>query len=161
MFDVPYHEIASIVGRSPSAARQLVSRARRRVRGAPGGEDFSRRRQVVGAFLVAARTGDLDGLLRLLAPDAIMRADSAAVAVGSPALVSGAAEIAGVFAGRAQTAEVALIDGLRGLIWAPGGRPRVVWQFEIVDGRVVQIFAISDRERITQLALRPPRSGRR
>ena len=153
MFDVPFDEIAAIVGRSPAAARQLASRARRRVRGATGGDDIERRLQVVGAFLAAARAGDFEGLLRLLAPDATISADSVAVALGSPPLRRGAAAVARTFAGRAQTAEVALIDGLPGLIWAPGGRPRVVWQFEISDGRVAQIVSIADRERIDQLAL--------
>ena len=153
MFDVPFDEIAGIVGRSPAAARQLASRARRRVRGATGGDDVVRRVKVVGAFLAAARAGDFERLLRLLAPDATIRADSVAVALGSPPLTRGAAAVAQTFSGRAQTAEVALIDGLPGLIWAPGGRPRVVWQFEISGGRVNQIVSIADRERIGQLAL--------
>jgi len=153
MFDVPFDEIAAIVGRSPAAARQLASRARRRVRGATGGDDVERRLQVVGAFLAAARAGDFEGLLRLLAPDATISADSVAVASGSPRLVRGATAVAKVFAGRAQTAEVALIDGLPGLIWAPGGRPRVVWQFEISGGLVTQIVSIAARERIGLFAL--------
>lgn len=159
MFDVPFDQIADIVGRSPAAARQLASRARRHVRGATGGDDVQRRLKVVGAFLAAARAGDFEGLLRLLAPDASIRADSVAVASGSPPLTRGSAAVARTFAGRAQTAEVALIDGLPGLIWAPGGgRPRVVWQFEFSGGRVVQIVSITDRERIGQLALRAPRT---
>jgi RNA polymerase sigma factor (sigma-70 family) len=153
MFDVPFDQIAAIVGRSPAAARQLASRARRRVRGATGGDDVERRLQVVGAFLAAARAGDFEGLLRLLAPDATMSADSVAVASGSPPVVRGATAVAKVFAGRAQTAEVALIDGLPGLIWAPGGRPRVVWQFEVSGGLVTQIVSIAARERIGLFAL--------
>jgi RNA polymerase sigma-70 factor, ECF subfamily len=153
MFDVPFDEIAAIVGRSPAAARQLASRARRRVRGATGGDDVERRLQVVGAFLAAARAGDFEGLLRLLAPDATISADSVAVASGSPRLVRGATAVAQVFAGRAQTAEVTLIDGLPGLIWAPGGRPRVVWQFEISGGLVTQIVSIAARERLGLFAL--------
>jgi hypothetical protein len=97
-------------------------------------------------------------LLRLLAPDATISADSVAVALGSPPLTRGAAAVAQTFAGRAQTAEVALIDGLPGLIWSPGGRPRVVWQFEILDGRVAQIVSIANRERIGRLALAPQRT---
>jgi hypothetical protein len=103
-------------------------------------------------FLAAARAGDFDGLLRLLAPDAKMRADAAAVSLGSRPVVRGAAAVAQTFACRAQTAEVALIDGLPGLISAPGGRPRVVWQFDTVGGRVVQIVMLADRERIARLA---------
>jgi RNA polymerase sigma factor (sigma-70 family) len=158
MFDVPFDQIAAIVGRSPAAARQLASRARRHVRGATGGDDVGRRLKVVGAFLAAARAGDFEGLMRLLAPDAIIKADSVAVAAGSPPLTRGAAAVAKTFSGRALTAEVALIDGLPGLIWAPGGRPRVVWQFEFSGDRVVRIVSITDRERIAQLALIPRRT---
>ena len=153
MFDVPFDEIAAILGRSPVAVRQLASRGRRRVRGATGGDDIERRREVVGAFLAAARAGDFAGLLHLLAPDAKMVADAAAVRLGSPPLVRGAAAVARSFAGRAQTAEVALIDGLPGWIWAPRGRPRVIWQFDTAGGRVVQIFMVADRNRIGRLAL--------
>jgi RNA polymerase sigma factor (sigma-70 family) len=153
MFDVPFAEIAAIVGCSPAAARQLASRARRRVRGAVGGDDVKRRREVVGAFLAAARSGDFEGLLRLLAPDVRMRADAVAVSLGSPPLLRGASAVAATFAGRAQTAAEVLIDGLPGLIWAPRGRPRVVWEFDIVGGRIVQIRMLADRERLGRLAL--------
>ena len=153
MFDVPFDEIAVILGRSPAAVRQLTSRARRRVRGATGGDDIERRREVVGAFLAAARAGDFEGLLRLLAPDVTLEADAAAISLGAPPLVRGAAAVAQIFAGRAQTAEVALIDGLPGLIWAPRGQPRVVWEFDARGGRVVRIVSITDRARISQLAL--------
>jgi len=153
LFDVPFAEIAAIVDCSPAAARQLASRARRRVRGAGGGDDVQRRREVVGAFLAAARAGDFEGLLRLLAPDVRMRADAVAVSLGSPPLIRGASAVAATFAGRAQTAEEALIDGLPGLIWAPRGRPRVVWEFDVVGGRIVQIVMVADRERLARLAL--------
>ena len=153
LFDVPFAEIAAIVDCSPAAARQLASRARRRVRGASGGDDVQRRREVVGAFLAAARAGDFEGLLRLLAPDVRMRADAVAVSLGSPPLIRGASAVAATFAGRAQTAEEALIDGLPGLIWAPRGRPRVVWEFDVVGGRIVQIVMVADRERLARLAL--------
>ena len=153
LFDVPFAEIAAIVDCSPAAARQLASRARRRVRGASGGDDVQRRREVVGAFLAAARAGDFEGLLRLLAPDVRMRADAVAVSLGSPPLIRGASAVAATFAGRAQTAEEALIDGLPGLIWAPRGRPRVVWEFDVAGGRIVQIIMVADRERLARLAL--------
>ena len=153
MFDVPFDEIAAILGRSPASARQLASRARRRVRGAAGGDDIDQRREVVGAFLAAAREGDFEDLLRLLAPDVTMRADAAAVAVGAQPITHGAVAVAQIFAGRAQNAEVALINGLPGLIWAPGGRTRVAWQFDTAGGRVVQIVMLADREGIDRLAL--------
>ena len=153
MFDVPFEEIAGIVDRSPAAARQLASRARRRVRGAQGGDDMQRRREIVTAFLEAARAGDYAGLVRLLAPDATMTADAASVALGSPQLVRGADAVAKIFSGRAQTAKVALIDGLPGLIWAPRGKTRVVWWFDIAHGRVRSIVSFSDRDHISRLAL--------
>ena len=90
MFDVPFDEIAAILSRSPAAVRHLASRGRRRVRGATGGDDIERRREVVGAFLAAARAGDFAGLLRLLAPDVKMEADAAAVRLGAPPLLRGA-----------------------------------------------------------------------
>ena len=82
-----------------------------------------------------------------------MRADAAAVSLGSPPLIRGASAVAATFAGRAQTAEEALIDGLPGLIWAPRGRPRVVWEFDVAGGRIVQIIMVADRERLARLAL--------
>jgi len=155
MFDLPFEEIAGIVGRSVDASRQLASRARRRVRGATGDPDVDRdrQRQVVEAFLAASRRGDFDALLALLDPSVVARADAAAVAAGAAPEVRGAAEVATTFAGRARAARPALVDGLVGLAWAPGGRPRVVFDFTTENGRIVAIDLIADPARLGELEL--------
>ncbi len=155
MFDLPFDEIAPIVGRSPTAARQLASRARRRVRGAATvpAADVTRRREVVDAFLAASRRGDFDALLALLDPDVVLRADRAAVLAGASGEVRGAAAVAGTFSGRARFAQPALVNGAVGAVWAPGGRPRVVFGFTITRGKIVDIDLVADPERLCQLDL--------
>src|SRR5436305_2614807 len=125
MFAVPFDEIAPIVGRSPAAARQLASRARRRVQGPAAAPDADpgRQREVVDAFLAASRGGDFDALLALLDPDVVLRADGTAVRAGAPGEARGAVAVAGTFSGRARVAQPALVDGMAGAVWAPGGRP--------------------------------------
>ena len=153
MFDLPFDEIAPILGRSPTAARQLASRARRRVQGAAlvSEPDLPRQRKVVDAFLAASRGGDFEALLAVLDPEVVLRADRAAVQIGASGEVRGAAAVARTFAGRAKEAQPALIDGAAGLVWAPGGRPRVVFGFTIEQGKIVAIDMIADRERLGQL----------
>jgi len=154
MFGVPFDDIATILGKSPAAARQLASRARRRVRGgeAPEDADQSRRQQVVDAFLAASREGDFESLIALLDPDAVCRADAVTVRVGAVAEVRGAAAVAATFAGRAQAAEPALIDGAPGLVWSQAGTPRVVFAFTINDdGHVTAIDLLGDPTRLTEL----------
>jgi len=165
MFNVPFDEIAQVVGRSPEAARQLASRARRRVQGRPASREASRERQreVVNAFLAAARDGDFEGLLAVLDPDVVLRADAAAVATslariraGAPALplapeIHGAAAVANTFKGRASEAQPALIDGEPGLVWAPAGRPVVAFDFVVENGRIVELSLIMDRQHLTAL----------
>ena len=155
MFDVPFEEIAPIVGRSPGAARQLASRARRRVQGATRASDADRTRQreVVDAFLAASRGGDFNALLAVLDPDVVLRADHAAVQVGASKEVRGAAAVAATFSGRARAARPALVNGAAGLVWAPGGRPRVVFGFTITRGKIVEIDMIADPDRLRQLDL--------
>ena len=155
MFAVPFDEIASIVGRSPAAARQLASRARRRVQGAATvpDADLSRQRAVVDAFLAASRGGDFDALLAVLDPDVVLRADPAAVRTGAPSEVRGARAVANTFSGRARAAQPALVDGAAGLVWAPGGRPRIVFGFTITRGKIVEINLLADPTRLRQLAL--------
>jgi RNA polymerase sigma factor (sigma-70 family) len=155
MFGVPFEEVASIAGRSPAAARQLASRARRRVRGATASSeaDLARRHEVVEAFLAASRGGDFGALLAVLDPDVVLRADGAAVRLGATGEVRGAAAVAETFSGRARAARPALVDGVPGLVWAAGGRPRVVFGFTITDGRIVEIEMVADPERIVQLDL--------
>jgi RNA polymerase sigma factor (sigma-70 family) len=153
MFAVPFDEIAGIVGRSPAAARQLASRARRRVQGAAPDTwilgdppaDRARQRVVVDAFLAASRGGDFEALLALLDPDVVLRADEAAVRTGGIAAeVRGAAAVAESFAGRARAAQPALVDGAVGLAWAPGGRPKAVFDLTISHGRIVAIDLLLD-----------------
>jgi RNA polymerase sigma factor (sigma-70 family) len=155
LFDLPFDEIAPIVGRSPAATRQLASRARRRVQGADAAlaADGNRKREVVDAFLAASRGGDFDALLALLDPDVVLRADAAAVTSGASPEVRGAAAVAGTFAGRAQAAQPALIDGSAGLVWMVGGRPRVVFDFTISADRIVGIDLLSDAECLAGLDL--------
>jgi RNA polymerase sigma-70 factor (ECF subfamily) len=153
LFDVPFDEIAAIVDRSPAAARQLASRARRRVQGSPTGTepDPGRRRAVVEAFLAASRTGNFGALLTLLDPDAVVRADAAAVSAGAAAEVRGADAVATTFAGRARAARLALVDGTVQAVWTQGGQPRVVFAFEITDGWVTGIDLVADPDRLRDL----------
>ncbi|MEA2717558.1 MAG: hypothetical protein QOI99_1875 [Actinomycetota bacterium] len=150
VFGVPFDEIGDIVGRTPEAARQLASRARRRVRGtdAGTGADPARQREVVVAFLAAARSGDFEGLVALLDPEVVLRPDAAALRMGSLQETHGAAEVATALSGGARAARVALVDGMAGLVWAPGGRTRGVIAFTIVDGRIVEIAVTGDPDHL-------------
>ena len=149
MFAVSFEEIAAIIGRSPTATRQLASRVRRRVQ-QPGERPETGDREVVDAFLAAARGGDFDRLLALLDPGAVVRADAAAVRMGSDALVSGAQSVAGTFAGRARVARPALIDGAAGAAWAHKGQTKVAFAFTIVDGRITEIELLADPDVISE-----------
>jgi RNA polymerase sigma factor (sigma-70 family) len=158
LFAVPFEQIAPIVGRTPTTTRQLASRARRRVQGTGDATlqaDRARQQAVVEAFLAASRQGDFEALLALLDPQATARADRAAVEAGATGEVRGAAAVAEVFVGRARVARLALVDGLVGAIWAPGGRPRVVFGFTITDGRIAHIDILADPDHLDQLDLIP------
>ncbi|HEY3479687.1 MAG TPA: sigma-70 family RNA polymerase sigma factor [Streptomyces sp.] len=154
MFAVPFDEIAPIVERTPAAARQLASRARRRVQGVTSVDeaDALRRREIVDAFLAASRGGDFDALLALLDPEVVLRADRVAALSGAM-VAQGAKSVADTFAGRAKAARPALIDGMAGLVWAPGGKPRVVFDFTIEDGRITAIDMLADPERLEGMDL--------
>jgi RNA polymerase sigma factor (sigma-70 family) len=157
MFAMPFDEIAPIVGRTPVAARQLASRARRRVKGAAAvpDADFARQREVVDAFLAASRDGDFDALVAILDPDVVLRADRAAAPPngsevrGASAVAQGALS----FSRRARLAEPALVNGAVGLVWAPGGRPRAVLGFTVTRERIVEINIVADPARLRQLDL--------
>jgi len=164
MFDLPFDEIARIIGRSPAAARQLASRARRRVRGAAVPDtDRGGQQEIVDAFLAAARGGNFAALLAVLDPDVMLRADSVAVQLSAAGLagdapplapeVRGAAAVAQTFSGRARAAQPALVNGAPGLVWASDGRPRATMRFTIVRGKIVEIDLIADAEHIRQLDL--------
>lgn len=151
VFAVPFEDSAPIVGRSPAATRQLASRARRRVQGSDEVHVADRYRQqdVVEAFLSASRSGDFEALVTMLDPEAVLRADRAAVQGaaanrdrGAPLLVPevrGASAVAMALSGRATTAKVALIDGTPGAVWSPGGRPRVVFAFRVIGDLIAEI----------------------
>jgi RNA polymerase sigma factor (sigma-70 family) len=153
MFDLPFDEIARVVERSPTAARQLASRARRRVRGATAAADADlvRQRQVVDAFLAASREGDFDALLAVLDPDVVFRADRVAVQMGGAPEVRGAAAVANTFKGRAQAAKPALMDGGVGVAVVLGGQLRIVLRLTFANGRIAGIEAVADPDRLREL----------
>src|SRR5215213_8719500 len=154
LFAVPFEEIAPIVGRSPSAARQLASRARRRVQGATNvpDTDLTRQREVVDAFLAAARGGDFDALVAVLDPDVVLRADlSAAHAVGSREVRGGPAVARTAAKGQARAARPALVNGTVGVVVAPRGRLLMVLAFTIRGQNIVEIDAIADPARLSRL----------
>ncbi len=156
MFAVPFDEIASIVGRSPTAARQLASRARRRVQGGRTvpDADLTRQREVVDAFLAAARGGDFDALLAVLDPDVVLRADHAAVPSDASTEVRGAAAVAKRAAqGGARAAQPALVNGAVGVVVAPSGRLLMVLGFTITHGKIVEIDVVADPARLRHLDL--------
>jgi RNA polymerase sigma-70 factor (ECF subfamily) len=159
MFAVPFNEIAAIVGRSPAAARQLASRARRRVRGADTAPDadLARQREVVDAFLAAARDGDFDALLAVLDPDVVVRADRGAVPAGASRELRGAkavAEQALTFSPLVDSAQPLLVNGAAGIVsWLPGRRLFSVMGFTVRRGKIVEIDVLADPVRLGQLDL--------
>jgi RNA polymerase sigma-70 factor (ECF subfamily) len=159
VFAVPFDEIAPIVGRTPTAARQLASRARRRVHGTATvpDSDLPRQRAVVDAFLAASRNGDFEGLLAVLDPDVVLRADGP----GAAREVHGATTVAGQALTFSRAARLpvqhALVNGAAGVIaWALDGRPFSIVGFTIVDGLIVEIDILGDRARLEDLGLEAP-----
>ena len=158
MFQLPFEEIAPMVGRTPAAARQLASRARRRVNGAelPAPDpDLARQRQVVDAFFRAARGGDFDALVALLHPDVVLRADFGARRPAASRVVHGPAAVArqallGAFPGA--ILHPAVVNGTAGAVVTVGGRPIVVLAFTVSDGRIAEIDAIADPDRVRRVA---------
>ena len=155
MFDVPFDEVAPIVGRTPAAARQLASRARRRVQGADMASeaDISSQKKIVDAFLAASRGGDFEALLTLLDPDVVYRADLTAARMGGTAEIRGATAVAKAYQGRAQAARAALIDGAVGAVVAPNGRLLLVLRVTIANGKIAGIEAVADPDRLGRLEL--------
>jgi RNA polymerase sigma factor (sigma-70 family) len=154
MFSVSFDDIAVILGKSTHACRQLASRARRRVRSADDpNADPQRQRDVVVAFLAASKSGDFESLLALLNPNAELVADIAAIAIGAPARKDGAFDVATRFCGGAQAARVALLDGTAGLVWAQGGKPKVAFDFTVIDGVVVRIEMIADEDVLSEMTI--------
>ena len=159
MFAVSFDEVASIVGRSPEAARQLASRARRRIQGAPAVPNASlmEQRRVVDAFLDALRRGDFEGLVAVLDPDIVVRVDEAAARPGAPREIRGARNWAkGAIAFSRQltgTVQPMLVNGEVGLVWTPGGRVFRVLRFSFADGKIATVDVIADPARLREFDL--------
>jgi RNA polymerase sigma factor (sigma-70 family) len=158
MFAVPFDEVAPIVERTPAATRQLASRARRRVQDSAPTPDHDpvRRREVVSAFLAAARGGDFDALLELLDPDVVLRADTGELASGLSKLVRGASAVAGqaaMFSKGASTTELALVNGHVGVVGVPDGEVVSVIEFTVSNGRIVELNILVDPVRLRALNL--------
>jgi RNA polymerase sigma factor (sigma-70 family) len=165
MFNLSFEEIARILNRTPTAARQLASRARRRVQGkAAPPADISLHRELVSAFLAAARDGDFERLVAVLSPDVVLRADEGAVrtaaarqAQGAPLLspeMRGASRVAEAFKGRASAATTALIDGDAGAVWAMGGRVLAAFVFTIERGSIRAIDLVTEPAHLAELDIR-------
>jgi RNA polymerase sigma factor (sigma-70 family) len=158
MFALPFEEIAGILGRTPAAARQLASRARRRVQGASGVSEASlaEQREVISAFLSALRAGDIEGMVAVLDPDVLVRVDEAAARPGGPREIHGArnwASGAVAFASIVRFVQPALVNGSVGLVWAPRGRLLRVLTFTLKQGKIAQVEIIADRARLNQVEL--------
>ena len=162
MFDLSFEEIAPIIDRTPDAARQLASRARRRVRGAEApATDLARHRELVSAFLAASRDGDFERLLAVLSPDVVLRGDDLAVRTaaanrrhGAPILARearGASVVADAFKGRATAALTAVIDGEAGAVWAVGGQVRAAFLFTIKGDRIAGVDLVMDPGHLAEL----------
>jgi RNA polymerase sigma factor (sigma-70 family) len=162
MFDLPFEEIAPMVGRTPVAARQLASRARRRVKGAeiPGDPDLARQRAVVDAFFAAARGGDFAALVAVLDPDVVLRIDAGAAHAAHSMVVRGADAVARQALTGLATAlrtfdlQPALVNGAAGMIMGRHGRPLTVMGFTVTDGKIAEIDAVADPRRLERIA--PP-----
>lgn len=154
MFDLPFDEIAPIVGRTPVATRQLASRARRRVRGASMSDvDRSRKRDVVEAFIAAAKAGDFETLVAVLDPDVVFRCDAQAIRMGGPAEVHGPTAVAEFFKGRADAAVPGLIDGEVGILVPVKGRMLLVVALAFGGGKITGLHAVADRDTLASMAL--------
>ena len=157
-FGLPFDEIAAITGRTPAAARQLASRARRRIHGSPSvPEDrLVRQRRVAEAFIAAARGGDLSALLAVLDPDIVLNGDAQSSPTGRPLTLRGAASVArgaSLAGSRAQDSRLILINGTPGIAWAPHGRLALVLAFTIPGDTITKLDIISDPDRLGELEL--------
>ncbi|WNC16156.1 sigma-70 family RNA polymerase sigma factor [Brevibacillus brevis] len=154
VFALSFTEIAPIIGRNEVAARQLASRARRRVQGAEPAsktEEHMRKQELVDAFLVASRTGDFEKLLSVLDPNVVLRNDTAFAPVANSPVVHGSQAVAKQFAGRAQGARAVLVNGSVGVIVAPRGRLLFALELKVVDDKITEIEMIADESRLREL----------
>ena len=166
IFAVPFADIASVLDRSQAAAQQLASRARRRVRGAPEPDpDLARRREVVDAFFAASRDGDFDALIAVLDPDVELRIDGGALREKDSLVLRGAEAIAGHAATYSKLypfVTPALVNGAAGAVVAPRGRLFSVMAFTVTNGKITQIDALLDPDRLARLELSiPPTEDKR
>ena len=155
MFAVPFDEIAPIVGRTPTAARKLASRARDRVQGAEPtkADDPNRRRAVVEAFLAASRGGDFEALLAVLDPDVVLRADAPDPVTGAPGEAFGATAVATRIRQRARSLHLAIIDGAIAVAAAPGERPVALFTFDVAHDRIIGIDVLTDPDAVAAHAV--------
>jgi hypothetical protein len=158
VFDLPFEEIAPMVGRTPAAARQLASRARRRVKGAdvPAPDpDLVRQREIVNAFFLATRGGDFDALVAVLDPDVVLRSDWGAKRPAAPRVTRGAAAVARqALIGTIPSAQLrpALVNGTAGVVVTVAGRPFAVMGFIVAEAKIVEIDIIADPKRVRKVA---------
>jgi RNA polymerase sigma factor (sigma-70 family) len=158
VFEVPFEEIAPMVDRTPMAARQLASRARRRVKGANvpvPDPDLARQRKVVDAFFSAARRGDFDALVAVLDPDVVLRGDVGAAHPGGVTVIHGAAAIARqalLFSRADAQLHPTLVNGAAGVVATVDGQPIAVMGFTVTGGKIVEIHGIADPERVRRIA---------
>ena len=157
VFGLQFDELGVILDRTPNATKQLASRARNKLRGAhpSSPQDRHAQRQVVAAFLAAARQGDFERLIALLHPDVVLDPDAAAIRMGAPSPTRGATAVAKVFEGRALAARAALVDGSIGIAWMVNDRPRVVWDVFVDDRKIVHIDMHADPDTIAALEVAP------
>ncbi len=158
VFAMPFDEIGPIVGRTPTAARQLASRARRRVQGEAAVPDtgLTRQREVVDAFLAASRDGDFGALVAVLDPDIVLRVDTGSLPAGTSRLVRGAAAVARqalTFSAIERVVVPALVNGTAGIVTFVAGQPFAVMSFTVRNGRIAAIDILADRERLARLDL--------
>jgi RNA polymerase sigma-70 factor (ECF subfamily) len=150
-FTIPFADVARVIGCSPDAARQHASRARRRVRGAQPETTAKAPDEVVNAFITASRAGDFEALINVLDPSAVLRTDkdTPLVKKGEPQL--GGKTVADFFAGKAQGATRATIDGAAGMVWEHNGKVRVAFEFIVVDGRIAAVEMVCDSKTLEQM----------
>ena len=155
IFDVPFGEIADIIGRTPVRARQLAESARRRIQGTGTvpEEDLTGRQRLVSAFLAASRGGDFGVRRALLDEGAVLTADPAAVRMGVRPDIRGADAVADTLTGRAETTHLALVDGVPAAVWAPDGRPRAVYTFTTSGEKITAIGLTADPDRLSDLEI--------
>jgi RNA polymerase sigma-70 factor (ECF subfamily) len=161
MFELPFEEIAAMVGRTPESARQLASRARRRVKGAeiPADPDIARQREVVGAFFCAAREGDFDALVAVLHPDVLLRTDTGAQHAGGSLRIRGSASVARqavmgirrILGDPAAELHPVLVNGSAGVVVTVAGQPTIVMSFTVADGKIAGIDSIADPGRVRRI----------